>query len=41
MNQFDLDLELEQFMKVAKKDCHKFKQKDIVWPPYAGVWLHL
>ncbi len=40
MNQFDLDLELEQFVKAAEKNCHKFKQTNIEWSPYAGVWLH-
>jgi hypothetical protein len=38
MNKFDL--ELEQFMKVAEKDCHKYKRTDIEWSPYSGVWLH-
>jgi hypothetical protein len=38
MNKFDL--ELEQFMKVAEKDCHKYKRTNIEWSPYFGVWLH-
>jgi hypothetical protein len=38
MNKFDL--EQEQFMKVAEKDCHKYKRTDIEQSPYLGVWLH-
>jgi hypothetical protein len=38
MNKFDL--ELEQFMKAAEKDCHKYKRANIEWSPYSGVWLH-
>jgi hypothetical protein len=38
MNKFDL--ELEQFMKAAEKDCCKYKQTDIAWSWYSGVWLH-
>ena len=34
-----LDLELEQYMKAAEKDCHKYKRTNIEWSPYAGVWL--
>jgi hypothetical protein len=37
LNKFDL--ELEQFMKASKKDCHKYKQTNIEWSPYSGEWL--
>jgi hypothetical protein len=32
-----VDLELEQFMKTAEKDSHKFKRNNIEWSPYVGV----
>jgi hypothetical protein len=35
-----VDLELEQFMKSSKKDCHKCKRNDIEGSPYSGVWLN-
>jgi hypothetical protein len=35
-----VDLELEQFMKSFKKDCHKYKRNDIEWSPYSGIWLN-
>jgi hypothetical protein len=35
-----IDLELEQFMKSSKQNCHKYKMMHIEWSPYAGVWLH-
>jgi hypothetical protein len=35
-----VDLELEQFMKSSKKDCHKYKRNDIQWTPYSGVLLN-
>ncbi len=36
----NVDLELEHFMKSAKKECHKYKRNNIEWSPYAGVWIH-
>jgi len=31
--------ELEDFMKFAKKKCHKFKSCRIEWNPAVGIWL--
>jgi hypothetical protein len=35
-----VDLELEQFMKLAEADSHKYKRNNIKWSPYASVWIH-
>ncbi len=35
-----VDLELEQFMKSAEADSHKYKRNNIEWSPYASVWIH-
>jgi hypothetical protein len=35
-----IDLELEQFMKTAERDSHKFKRTHIEWSPRLGVWIH-
>ncbi len=35
-----VDLELDQFMKSAEKDSHKYKRNNIEWSPYVGVWIH-
>jgi hypothetical protein len=31
--------ELEEFMKVTKKDCHKYIGGHIEWCPVTGVWM--
>jgi hypothetical protein len=36
-----VDLELEQFMKLAEADSHKYKCNNIELPLYASVWFHL
>ncbi len=36
-----VNLELEQFMKSAEADSHKYKCNNIEWSPYASVWIHL
>jgi hypothetical protein len=35
-----VDLELEQFMKSAERDCHKYKRDNLEWSPLASVWIH-
>jgi hypothetical protein len=35
-----VDMELEQFMKLAEMDCHKYKHSNIEWSPYSSVWIH-
>jgi hypothetical protein len=37
MNKVNLDL--KHFMKSAEGNCHKYKQDNIEWSPYAGVWI--
>jgi hypothetical protein len=34
-----VDKELEDFMKAAKKDCHKYIGGHIKWCPETGVWM--
>jgi hypothetical protein len=34
-----IDREMEQFMKLAERDSHKFKQNNIEWSPITRVWL--
>ena len=34
-----IDREIEQFMKSAERDSHKFKQNNIEWSPITRVWL--
>ena len=34
-----IDKEMEQFMKSAERDSHKFKQNNIEWSPITRVWL--
>ncbi len=34
-----VDLELEHFIKSAECNCHKYKQENIKWSLYAGVWI--
>ena len=33
-----VDLEMEQFMKLAARDCHKYKRDSIEWSPYTKIW---
>ncbi len=35
-----VDMELEQFMKSAEMDSHKYKRSNIEWSPYSSVWIH-
>ncbi len=35
-----VDMELEQFMKSADMDSHKYKRNNIEWSPYSSVWIH-
>jgi hypothetical protein len=35
-----VDLELDQFMKSAEKDSHKYKRNNNECFPYVGVWVH-
>jgi hypothetical protein len=35
-----VNLEQEQFMKLAEADSHKYKRNNIKWSLYAGVWIH-
>jgi hypothetical protein len=35
-----VDMELEQFMKSAEMDSHKYKRSNIEWSPYFSVWIH-
>jgi hypothetical protein len=35
-----VDMELEQFMKLAEMDSHKYKRNKIEWSPYSSVWIH-
>jgi hypothetical protein len=35
-----VDMELEQFMKLAKMDSHKYKRNNIEWSLYSSVWIH-
>jgi hypothetical protein len=34
-----IDKEMEQFMKLAERDSHKFKRNNIEWSPITRVWL--
>ena len=34
-----IDKEMEQFMKSAERESHKFKQNNIEWSPITRVWL--
>jgi hypothetical protein len=33
-------MELEQFMKLAEMDSHKYKHSKIEWSPYSSMWIH-
>ncbi len=35
----NINKEMEQFMKLAERDSHKFKQNSIEWSPITRVWL--
>jgi hypothetical protein len=35
-----VDMELEQFMKLAEMDSHKYKRNNIQWSPYSSMWIH-
>jgi hypothetical protein len=35
-----VDMELEQFMKSAKMDSHRYKRSNIEWSPYSSVRIH-
>ncbi len=35
-----VDMELEQFMKSAEMDSHKYKCSNIEWSLYSSVWIH-
>jgi hypothetical protein len=35
-----VDMELEQFMKLAEMYSHKYKHSNIEWSPYSSVWIH-
>jgi hypothetical protein len=35
-----VDMESEQFMKLAEMDSHKYKRNNIEWSPYSSVWIH-
>jgi hypothetical protein len=35
-----VSIKLEQFMKSAKANSHKYKRNNIEWPPYPGVWIN-
>ena len=35
-----LDLELEQFMKLAERVSHRFKHTIIEWSPHTGMWIY-
>ncbi len=35
-----VDMELEQFMKLAEMGSHKYKHNNIEWSPYSSMWIH-